>query len=220
MPPDATTRHAATVASQPAPRGAPPTAPAAATGLPISGGGRRWRLGAIAVGAVVLGVVALLLILQWSARAVSADGGFSVQIPSGWQRYTGADLPDGPPTKNDLMVLLGPTADGIQSHVFIYHRQTGFVDLAQLDRTWTAGLDQATCHFAGAVGHFSRMTETTIGGSAALVTECRTPTVSVEFITVDHGNHTDMIGFSAASSQFDHLRDASLQALLDSWRWN
>jgi hypothetical protein len=29
-----------------------------------------------------------------------------------------------------------------------------------------------------------------------------------------------MIGFSAASSQFDHLRDVSLQALLDSWRWN
>jgi hypothetical protein len=118
------------------------------------------------------------------------------------------------------MVLLGPTADGIQAHVFIYHRQAGFVDLGQLDRTWTAGLDQATCHFSGAVGHFSAMTSTTITASAALVTECRTPTVSVEFITVNHGNHTDMIAFSAASSQFDRLRDTSVQALLDSWRWN
>ncbi|HVS06055.1 MAG TPA: hypothetical protein VHK65_07790 [Candidatus Dormibacteraeota bacterium] len=60
------------------------------------------------------------------------------------------------------------------------------------------------------------MTSTTIAGSAALVTECRTPAVSVEFITVNHGNLTDMIALSAASSQFDHLRDTSLQALLDS----
>jgi hypothetical protein len=183
-------------------------------------GSSRWRLAAIAAVAVVLGVVAILLVLQWSARAVSADGAFSVQTPSGWVRYTGTDLPDGPPTNKDLMVLLGPIADGIQAHVFIYHREAGFVDLGQLDRTWTAGLDQATCHFSGAVGHFSRMTSTTIAGSAALVTECRTPTVSVEFITVNHGNHTDMIAFTAASSQFDRLHDTSLQALLDSWRWN
>ena len=205
------------IASQP---GATPTAAAAATARSTSAGAARWRLGAIGAVAVVLGAVAILLILQWSARAESADGTFSVQTPSGWVRYTGTDLPDGPPTKNDLLVLLGPTADGIQAHVFIYHRQAGFVDLGQLAQTWTAGLDQATCHFSGAVGHFSQMTPTKIAGSAALVTECRTPTVSVEFITVNHGNHTDMIGFTAASSQFDRLHDTSLQALLDSWRWN
>ena len=220
VPPDAGYQSGPTIASQSAQPGATPTAPPTAMGRTISGGAARWRLGAIAVVAVVLGVVALLLFLQWSARADSADGTFSFHTPSGWQRYTGADLPDGPPTKNDLMVLLGPTADGIQAHVFIYHRQAGFVDLGQLAQTWTAGLDQATCHFSGAVGHFSQMTPTTIAGSAALVTECRTPTVSVEFITVNHGNHTDMIGFTAASSQFDRLHDTSLQALLDSWRWN
>jgi len=217
--PDGGSNPAVTIPPTPQP-GATPTAPLAARGKSITGGPSRWRLGLIAAVAVVLGVVALLLILQWSARAVSSDSTFSVQTPSGWQRYTGADLPDGPPTTDDLMVLLGPTADGIQAHVFIYNRRAGLADLAQLDRAWTAGLDQATCHFSGAVGQFSRMTPTTIAGSAALVTECRTPTVSVEFITVNHGNHTDMIGFSAASSQFDHLRDVSLQALLDSWRWN
>ena len=208
---------AAAVASQPA---TTPTATAAATARSTPAGAARWRLGAIAAVAVVLGAIAILLILQWSARAESADGTFSVQMSSGWVRYTGTDLPDGPPTKNDLMVLLGPTADGIQAHVFIYHRQAGFVDLRELDRTWTADLDQATCRFPGAVGHFSHMTSTTIAGSAALVTECRTPTVSVEFITVNHGNHTDMIGFTAASSQFDRVHDTSLQALLESWRWN
>jgi hypothetical protein len=208
---------AALVASQPA---ATPSAPAAATGRSTSAGAARWQLGAVAAVAVVVGAVGILLILQWSARAESADGTFSVQTPSGWVRYNGTDLPDGPPTKNDLMVLLGPTADGVQAHLFIYRRQAGFADLGELDRTWTAGLDQATCRFSGAVGHFSQMTPTTIADSAALVTECRTPAVSVEFITVNHGNHTDMIGFTAASSQFDRLHDTSLQALLDSWRWN
>jgi len=169
---------------------------------------------------VVLGSVVVLLVLQSSARAVSTDGSFSAQIPGGWVRHTGPDLPDGPPTKDDLMVLLGPISDGVQAHVFIYNRQPGFVDLGQLDRTWTAGLDQATCRFSGAVGHFSRMTPTTIGGSAALVTECRTPTVSVELITVNHANRTDMIGFSSASSQFAQLRDGALHDLLASWRWN
>lgn len=64
------------------------------------------------------------------------------------------------------------------------------------------------------------MTPATIAGSAALVTDCRTPAVSVEVITVNHGNHTDVIAFSAASSEFDHLRDGSLHSVLDSWHWN
>jgi hypothetical protein len=211
---------AAPVASQPAQPGDKPRVPATADRRSPATGTVRWRLGAIAAIGAVLGVIAMVLFLQPSARAVSADGAFSVQTPSGWRQYTGADLPDGPPTKNDLMVLIGPTADGIQAHLFIYHRQAGFVDLAQLDRSWTAGLDQATCRFSGAVGHFSRMTPATIAGSAALVTECRTPTVSVEFITLNHANQTDMIGFTAASGQFDRLRDTSLRVVLDSWGWN
>src|SRR3981081_4160505 len=130
----------------------------------------RYLIGVVAAG---LGLAATILILQWSGRATATDGTFSVQIPSGWERYTGADLPDGPPTKNDLMVLLGPTAQGIQAHIFIYHHHAGFSAVGQLARTWTAGLDQATCHFSGTVGHFSRMTPSTIAASAALVTECR-----------------------------------------------
>jgi hypothetical protein len=59
----------------------------------------------------------------------------------------------------------------------------------------------------------------TIAGSAALITQCRTSKFSVEFITVNNGNRTYMISFSAASTQFDHLRNTSLQAVLDSWRW-
>jgi hypothetical protein len=208
------------VVAQPIGGGSTPTAAKRVVSRSRSGVASRRRLGAIAVVALVLAAVGLVLILQRSARVASADGTFSVQPPSGWARYTGADLPDGPPTKNDLLVLVGPTADGVPAHLFIYHRQAGFIELAQLDRMWTADLDQATCRFAGSVGHFSRMAPTTIAGSAALVTECRTPTISVEVITVNHGNHTDMLAFSAASSQFDHLRDRSLQGMLDSWHWN
>ncbi len=97
----------------------------------------------IALVAVVVSVVATVLILQRSARAVSADETFSVQPPSGWARYTGADLPDGPPTKTDLLVFLGPTADGVQA-LFIYHGQAGFIELPQPDRMWTTGLDEAS----------------------------------------------------------------------------
>src|SRR6202022_2051588 len=57
-------------ASQPA---ATPTAPTAATGRSTWAGAARWRLGAVAAVAVVLGAVAILLILQRSARAESAD---------------------------------------------------------------------------------------------------------------------------------------------------
>jgi hypothetical protein len=184
------------------------------------GAHRRWRLAAIGGGVVVLGVVAMLLILQWAGRAVSTDGSFAVQVPSGWQRYTGTALPDGTSLKDQLLVLLGPTTDGVQAHVFIYPRQPGYVDLGQLDRSWSAGLDQATCHFSGAVGHFSRMRPGTVGGFPALVTDCRTPTVSVEFITVNHANRTYMIGFSAASTQFAQQRDGPLHDLLASWQWH
>lgn len=129
--------------------GARPIAGPGVVGRSRSVAAPRRRLRAIAVVAVVLSVAALILMLQWSARAVSADGTFSVEPPSGWGRYTGADLPDGPPTKNDRLVLLGPTADGVQAHLFIDHRQAGFIELSQLDRMWTAGLDQAACRFSG-----------------------------------------------------------------------
>jgi hypothetical protein len=206
---------AATVPSQPGTPIAVPTAQRATRraiwGLP------RWGLVAIAA-ALVVGAGAGLLVLQWSSRAVSNDGTFSVQAPSGWERFTGTALPDGTTMKDQLLVLLGPSSDGVQARVSIYPRQAGFVDLGQLARTWRG--DQATCSFSGAVGHFSTMTRATIAGSPALVTECRTPTISVEFITLNHANHTVMIGFSAASSQFDQLRDGALKAVLDSWRWN
>jgi hypothetical protein len=198
----------------------------AATALPpaaapaMLGAHRRWRLAAIGGGVVVLGVVAILLVLQWSAQAASADGSFTVRVPSGWERFTGTSLPDGTTTKNELMVLLGPTRDGVQAHVFIYPHQAGYVDLGQLDRSWSAGLDQATCHFSGAVGHFSRMRPSTVGGAPALLTDCRTPAVSVEFITVNRANRTYMIGFSAASSQFAQQRDGSLHDVLASWQWH
>jgi len=194
------------------------TTPAVVAGPAISSVPRKTRLVAIAAAAVVLAAIAVLLLLQWSARAESTDGAFSVQLPSGWERFTGSSLPDGTTTKDDLLVVLGPIAGGIRTHVFIYKNQADVANLGQLPRTWRA--DQATCHVAGAVSHFSPLTPATVAGSAALVTECRTPTVTVEFITVNNGNHTYTIGFSAASSQFDQQRDGPLHDLLASWRWN
>jgi hypothetical protein len=206
---------AATLPSQPVTPIAVPTAQPATRRA--TSGLRRWRLVAIAA-ALVVGTGAALLLLQGSSRAVSSDGTFSVQAPSGWERFAGTALPDGTTMKDQLLVLLGPISDGVQAHVSIYPRRAGFVDLGELARTWRG--DQATCTFSGAVAHFSVMTRTTIAGSPALVAECRTPTISVEFITVNHANHTDMIDLSAASRQFDQLRDGALKAVLDSWRWN
>jgi len=186
---------------------------AAATALPpaaapaMVGAHRRWRLAAIGGGVVVLGVVAMLLVLQLSARAVSTDGAFSVQVPAGWERFSGTDLPDGTPVTNDLIVLLGPRADGVQARVFVFHHPSGYID-------------HAFCQYSGVLGHYSRETSTTVAGSAALVTDCRTPTVSIESITVTHASHTYQLAFSAASSQFDRLRDGALRDLLGSWRWN
>ncbi|HEV3096223.1 MAG TPA: hypothetical protein VG104_03655 [Candidatus Dormibacteraeota bacterium] len=181
------------------------------------GAHRRWRLAAIGGGVVVLGVVAMLLVLQWSARAVSTDGAFSVQVPAGWERFTGTYLPDGTAVTNDLIVLLGPRADGVQARVFVFHHPGGYIDLARVDRTSTAN---AVCQYSGVLGHYSRETSTMIAGSAALVTDCRTPTVTIEYITVTHASHTYQLGFSAASSQFDRLRDGALRDLLGSWHWN
>jgi hypothetical protein len=196
---------------------------AAATALPpaaapaMVGAHRRWRLAAISGGVVVLGVVAMLLILQWSARAVSTDGAFSVQVPAGWERFTGTDLPDGTAVTNDLIVLLGPRVDGVQARVVVVHHPSGYINLARVDRT---SATNAVCQYSGVVGHYSRATSTTIAGSAALVTDCRTPTVSIESITVTHASHTYQLVFSAASSQFDRLRDGALRDLLGSWHWN
>lgn len=188
---------------------APPVLPAAA--LPARPAAiatsrvrpRRRRFVVIVAGVVILGLAAALLVLQWSARAVSTDGGFSIQVPNGWVHFTGRSLPDGATSTNELMVLLGPISDGLQAHLVVI-----------------SGLDQPTCGLALTATRASATTRTTVAGSAALMTDCRTSTVGVEVITVNHQNHTYTIALTSASRQFDRLRTGALHDLLASWRWN
>jgi hypothetical protein len=53
-----------------------------------------------------------------------------------------------------------------------------------------------------------------------LITDCRTSTVGVEVIWVNHPNHTYTLALTSASGQFDRLRAGALDDLLASWRWN
>lgn len=181
---------------------APPTARPAAT-TASRGRPRRRRFVVIVAGVAVLGLAATLLVLQWSARAVSTDGSFSVQVPSGWVHFTGRSLPDGTTSTNELMVLLGPISDGVQAHLVV-----------------TSGLNQPTCGPALTATRASVTTRTTVAGSAALITDCRTSTVGVEVITVNHPNHIYTIVLTSASRQFDRLRAGALHDLLASWHWN
>ena len=164
---------------------------------------RRRRFVVIVAGVVVLGIAATLLVLQWSARAVSTDGSFSVQVPSGWVHFTGRSLPDGGMSTNESMVLLGPISDGVQAHLVV-----------------TSGLNQPTCGLALTATRASAATRTTVAGSAASITDCRTSSVGVEVITVNHQNHIYTIVLTSASRQFDQLRAGALHDLLASWRWN
>jgi hypothetical protein len=83
----------------------------------------------------------------------------------------------------------------------------------------TADLDHPTCGLALTATHVIP-TRTSVAGSAALVTECRSSTVSAELITVNHRNQTYTIALTCASSQFAQQRDGALHDLLASWRWN
>src|SRR2546425_1568640 len=88
------------------------TTPAQRTGAAMPNRPGRWRIAAFAAAGVVLAVVVtILLVLQWSGRALSADGTFSVQAPSGWGRVTGTSFPDRTTTQDDPMVLLRPITD-------------------------------------------------------------------------------------------------------------
>jgi hypothetical protein len=164
---------------------------------------RRRRYLFIVTAALVLALVATLLMLQWSARAVSTDGTFSIQVPNGWVHFTGRSLPDGAASTGDLMVLLGPISDGVQAHLVV-----------------TSGLAQPACGLALTATGAPAATRTTVAGSAALMTDCRTSTVGVEVVTVNHANHTYTIALTSASGQFDRLRAGTLDDLLASWRWN
>ena len=187
----------------------PPVQPAAATAarpaatVVSAHRPRRRRYLLIVAGALVLALVATLLVLQWSARAVSTDGTFSIQVPKGWLHSTGRSLPDSTASTSELMVLLGPISDGVQAHLVV-----------------TSGLDQPACGLALTGTGATAATRTIVAGSAALMTDCRTSTVGVEVITVNHRNHTYTIALTSASGQFDRLRAGALYDLLASWRWN
>jgi hypothetical protein len=183
------------------PTGAPAARPAAT--VVSAHRPRRRRYLFIVTGALVLALVATLLVLQWSARAVSTDGTFSIQVPKGWVHSTGRSLPDSTASTSELMVLLGPISDGVQAHLVV-----------------ATGFDQASCGLALPSTLPTATTETTVAGSAAVVAVCRTSRIDAEFLTVKHGSHIYVISFACASHEFARLRDGALHELLASWRWN
>ena len=166
----------------------------------------------VAAAAIVAAVAIALLTL--SPGTTSADGAFSVKIPSGWHQNTDFVLPVG---EKPVMTLVGQVTDGVQAHIIISNSRGLFVRLSDIDKEWRTVLGSQA---PGLTAGFSALTPTTIGGSDALVTESHPSGAGLEFIIVDHANHTYVIGFSAASSQFVHLRNSDLASLLASWHWN
>lgn len=160
------------------------------------------------VAAVVIAVLAL------SPATTSADGAFSVRIPSGWAQNTTFVLPGG---EKPVMTLIGQVTDGVQAHIIVSNNPGVFVRLSDVRQQWGTVLRSQA---PGLAAGFSALTPTTVGGADALMMEYHPSGGGIEYIIVDHNNHTYLIGFSAASSQFVRLRDGDFASLLASWHWN
>ncbi len=166
------------------------------------------------VAAVAIVAVVAIAVLTLAPGTTSADKAFSVKIPSGWHQNTDFVLPGG---EKPVMALVGQVTDGIQAHIIITNSNGRFVRLSDVDQQWATVLGSQSY---GLTAGFSALTPTTIGGSDAVVTTYHAAGADIEFIIVDHANHTYLIGFSAASSQFASLRDGDFASLLASWHWN
>ena len=203
-------------ASAPPPLAAP-AVPLAPVPQPTAAGPRLLRPRFLLAAAAIAAAVAIA-VLTLSPGTTSADGAFSVKIPSGWHQSTTFVLPSG---EKPAMALAGQVTDGIQAHIIISNSNGRFFRLSELDQVWPLVMAGQT---PGLPAGFSPLRPTSVGGSDALMTEypsgASTPGGGLEYIIVDHANHTYVISFSAASSQFVHLRDGDFAGLLASWHWN
>ena len=171
----------------------------------------------IAAAAIVAAVV--IAVLTLSPPTTSTDGSFSVKIPSGWHQITTFVLSGG---EKPVITLYGQVSDGVQAHIIISNSNGRFFRLSDVDSLWPLVMGGQTPDLPAG---FSPLRPTSVGGSDARMTEYHasgagTSGAGMEYIIVDHTNHTYVIGFSAASSQFVHLRDGDFASLIASWKWN
>lgn len=166
------------------------------------------------VAAAAIVAVVVIAVLTLAPATTSADGAFSVKIPSGWHQKTDFVLPGG---EKPVMTLYGEVTNGVQAHIIVTNNHGDYVLLSKVDQVWPTVL---ASQVPGLPARFSPLTSRSVDGTDALVTEYRSSQVGFVFIIVDHNNHTYLIGFSSADSQFNRLRDGDFASLLASWKWN
>ena len=195
-----------------------PTAPTAGL-LPVPASappaGRGWalRLRLLLVVAIIV-IAAVIAVLTLAPATTSADGAFSVRVPSGWNHKTDFVLPGG---ETPVLTLYGQVTDGIQAHIIVTNNHTDYIPLSQIEQVWPSIVARQV---AGLPAGFTPLTTRMVGGTNGLSTEYRSSQVGFVFIIVDHANHTYLISYSAAASQFNRLRDGDFAGVINSWHWN
>ena len=164
--------------------------------------------------AAVILLAAGVAVLTLAPATTSADGAFSVKVPSGWHHKTDFVFPDG---ETPVLTLYGDVTDDVQAHIIVTNNHGNYIPLSQIDHVWPSVVaSQIPSLPAG----LNPLTTRSVGGLDARATEYRSKQVGFVFIIVDHANHTYLIAYSAAASQFNRLRDGDFASLIDSWHWN
>ena len=154
---------------------------------------------------LVLAVVVLTAVLLQGHRAWARDHSFLVIAPLGWTQSLAAVATD---DATPLLRLSGPAADGLQAHVVVDRARASLPEQ----------FDQLVTSVPGPVRCESPVTPTVVGGADALVTDCKTPDVSLEVVYITRDTHHYVPVLSGAESQFDRLRD-DFRSMLGSWSW-
>src|SRR5207302_7454830 len=140
-----------------------PTAPTAGL-LPVPASappaGRGWalRLRLLLVVAIIV-IAAVIAVLTLAPATTSADGAFSVRVPSGWHHKTDFVLPGG---ETPVLTLYGQVTDGVQAHIIVTNNHGNYIPLSQIEQVWPSVL---ASQLAGLPAGFSPLTATTVGGA-------------------------------------------------------
>ena len=102
-------------------------------------------------------------------------------------------------------------------HFAVIEYLGGYAPVSDLESVWPT---MVSFHAAGLSGEPGPYSTITVDGSPGIIAEGELSGGPIEFLVVDHANHTYVVMFTGSVDGFAQMLSRGFDPILASWHWN